>query len=126
MAAQGNVTLNTKVYSPRGNTGGIATWKLVGDTSFGGATSTLTESIGDPSKEGVQRARVRLLVPKAAAEDSSCACTGTVLSTGTFDGTFIIPANFTLADRTDFYLRVKGAIDDAITASLVENLEPAW
>lgn len=126
MAAQSNVTLNTKVYAPRGNVGGIATWKLQGDSTFGGAVSTLTQSLGEPSKEGVQRARIRLLIPKAATADSTCACVGTVLSTGTFDGTFIIPSNFTAAERADFCARVKDAFADAITTALVGSLEPAW
>ena len=66
MPAQSSLTLNTKVYTPRGKTNGdIATWALVGDASFGGATSTVTERVAGPSKDGVYRETFKLTLPKA-------------------------------------------------------------
>jgi len=43
MAAQTALVLNTKSYAPRGkNSGNVAAWALVGDTTFGGATSIVS------------------------------------------------------------------------------------
>ena len=82
MPSQSTLTLNTKAYAPRGKSGDIATWALAGDTTFGGATSTVTESVRGPSKDGVTRIRFKLDVPKAASENSSCACIGQNIGTG--------------------------------------------
>lgn len=126
MAVQSAITLNTKVYNPRGVSDGIARWALVGDASFGGATSLLTSSLRGPSKDGVQRVRVTLSAPKAAAADTSCACVGETL--GTMDAELVVrvPSVFTLAERQDFVDRWQGAMANAIIDALVAALEPSW
>lgn len=126
MAAQSNVTLNTKVYAPRGKRGDVAKWSLNGDASFGGATSDLTESLRGPTKLGVYRALFKLDVPKAATADSACGCAGSIVATGIAAIDVTIPANFTPAERLDFCLRIQGAVAHAIFTAGVHNLEGAW
>lgn len=126
MAAQTALVLNTKSYAPRGKENSIAKWALVGDTTFGGATSVVTLSVGEPSKEGVSRVRVRVSIPKAAAADSACACTGEVLSTGLLDATVLVPANYTGAERTDLRTRIKDFFGSAVFTAAIDSLESAW
>lgn len=126
MPAQAALTLNTKVYAPRGKTGNIAGWALVGDATFGGATSNLTESVGTPSKEGVTRVQWKLVIPKAAAADSACACTGSILGTGIADIQIVIPSGFTTAERQDFVDRIQALVALAVFDSSVANLEGSW
>lgn len=126
MAAQGNVTLNTKVYVPRGKTGNVAAWALVGDVTFGGATSNITESVAAPTKAGVNRVQFNLVVPKAAAADTACACIGQETSRGGAYMQIDVPSNFTAAERADFALRIQGLVANAIFGTAVTNLEPAW
>lgn len=125
MAAQGNITLNTKVYTPRGNVGGIASWALVGDATFGGATSLVTESVKGPSKDGVTRVRFRLELPKAATSSSTCACEGAVVASGLADVSIVVPAGFTTGERDDFTKRIQGLVANAVFAAAVTNLEGA-
>lgn len=126
MAAQGSVTLNTKVYVPRGNLSGISTWALVGDVTFGGATSTLTQSVRGPTKEGINRVQAKIVVPKAATTDSACSCAGSTVATAIFNAEVVIPQNFTAAERLDLKLRLQNWIASAVFGTAVENLEPAW
>lgn len=127
MAAQGNLTLNTKVYNPRGKTGDIAKWALVGDTTFGGGTSTVTESVRDPSgKDATSRIRFHLDFPKLASDDSACACTGSVLGTGSCDVYVTIPSVFTAAERADVRARIQSLVADAVFTAAIDNLEGSW
>lgn len=126
MPVQSNLTLNSLSYLPRGKNNNIAKWALVGDTSFGGASSYVTESVADPSKDGVTRIRFRIQVPKAAAEDSACACTGSILGTGLVDCSILVPANFTSAERTDFAARVQDLFASSVFQTAIANLEGSW
>lgn len=126
MAAQGNLTLNTKVYAPRGKTGDIASWALSGDATFGGATSIVTESVRGPSKAGVSRVQFKLDVPKAADANSACACIGQEIARGIADIAITVPAGFTAAERDDFTKRIQGLVANAIFAAATTNLEGAW
>lgn len=126
MAAQSNITLNTKVYAPRGKTGDIAKWQLQNDTTFGGASSALTENLRGPSKDGFYRVRFKLDVPKATETDSACGCAGTIMALGVADIQIAIPSQFTAAERLDFCLRIQGAVANAAFTAAVANLEGAW
>lgn len=126
MSAQGNLTLNTKVYNPRGKTGDVASWALVGDATYGGAPSSVTESVRGPSKDGVSRVRFKLDVPKAATADSACGCAGSVIATGSADVNIIVPTNFTAAERLDFCLRIQALVANAVFTAAVSNLEGSW
>lgn len=127
MAAQSNLTLNTKVYAPRGkNSGDIATWALVGDSTFGGATSLVTERVTGPSSDGVYRATFKVTVPKAAATDTSCACAGETIAKGIANIEVVIPSQFTAAERADFALRIQGLVANAVFTAAASNLEASW
>jgi len=126
MAAQGNLTLNTKVYNPRGKTGDVAAWALVADATFGGATSIVQESVRGPSKDGVFRVRFKLDVPKAADASSSCACIGQEIGRGIATVDIVVPTAFTAAERDDFTKRIQGIVANAIFSAASTNLEPAW
>jgi len=126
MAAQGTLTLNTKAYTPRGKTGDVATWQLVGDSTFGGAISTVSESLRGPSRDGVYRGRLKLEVPLAASADSACGCTGSIKGTGIFDANIVIPLVFSTAERADFCDRLQALIANAITTAMVDSLEGSW
>lgn len=126
MAAQGTLTLNTKAYLPRGKTGDVAAWALVGDATFGGATSTVTESVRGPSKAGVSRVQFKLDIPKAAAADSACACIGQETARGIANIELTVPTGFTSAERADFCDRVQALVANAIFDAAVASLEPAW
>ena len=127
MAAQSNLTLNTKVYAPRGKTvGDIANWALVGDASFGGATSVVTERVTGPNKGGITRVTFKVTIPKAAAADTSCACVGEEIAKGIADITVSVPSAFTAAERDDFTKRVQGLVASAVYSAAQTNLEGSW
>lgn len=127
MAVQGTLTLNTKAYAPRGRQNdGSMQWALVGDASFGGATSLVSTSVRGPSKDGLHRIRFKLDVPKAAAADSPCACVGQNIGLGIFDASIVVPSSYTLAERQDLADRIQGLIANAIFDAAVGSLEPAW
>lgn len=127
MPVQSNLTLNTKVYAPRGKTNGdIANWALAGDTTFGGATSVVTERVTGPSKEGVNRVTFKLTIPKAAAADTTCACVGEEIAKAIASLEVVIPSAFTLAERTDLRLRLQGLVANAIMTAAIDNLETSW
>lgn len=126
MAAQSALTLNTKVYNPRGKMGDVASWALLGDATFGGATSTVQLSVRGPSKDGVFRVREKLDVPKAADASSACACIGQEIARGVMAIDAIIPTAFTAAERDDFRLRSQALVAHAITTAALRDLEGAW
>ncbi len=126
MAAQGNLSLNTKVYTPRGKQGDVASWALFGDSTFGGATSFLTESVRGPSKDGVNRVQFKLDVPKAADASSACACVGQEIARGVGSFNILVPSAFTAAERDDFTKRMQAAVANAIFSAATTNLEGAW
>ena len=126
MPSQSTLTLNTKAYAPRGKSGDIATWALAVDTTFGGATSTVTESVRGPSKDGVTRVRFKLDVPKAASENSSCACIGQNIGTGIATVELVIPSGFTATERADFTDRIQGLVANAVFTAAGDHLEGSW
>lgn len=126
MSAQSTLTLNTKAYAPRGNISGVASWALVGDTSFGGAVSNVTESVRGPSKDGLYRVQFKLNLPKAADGNSSCACDGDILSYSLVNLEITVPRNFTSAERTDLYTRIKDLVSSTVVSDAVSDLETSW
>jgi hypothetical protein len=126
MAAQGNLTLNTKVYVPRGRNGDEAAWALVGDATFGGATSTVKESVRGPSKDGITRVRFTLDLPKAASADSACGCVGQITAQGYADIQIRVPSTFTTAERQDFVDRIQALVATTVFDVSVGALEPSW
>lgn len=127
MAAQANLVLNTKTYTPRGNIGGIAKWSLAGDASFGGAVSSVTESVRDPGKNSpVSRIKFKLDVPKAADGSSPCNCSGEALGTAVVNIDVVVPSVFTAAERDDLSLRIQGLVASAVFTAAVTDLTGSW
>lgn len=126
MPVQGTLTLNTKAYTSRGTQNGISSWALAGDASFGGALSIVTESVRGPLQEGRTRIRFVVTAPKAATEDTSCGCAGTITGTAKADVVIDFPGNFTAAERQDFRLRVQGLVANAVFTAACDNLEGSW
>jgi hypothetical protein len=126
MPVQAALTLNTKVYVPRGKTSDVASWALVGDATFGGATSIVQESVRGPSKDGIYRVRFTLDVPKAATADSACGCIGSILSEGYADIQIRVPATFTTAERQDLVDRIQSLVATSVFDVSVGGLEGSW
>lgn len=126
MPVQGTLTLNTKAYTSRGSQNGISSWANVGDASFGGALTSVTESVRGPLQDGKTRVRFVLTIPKAATEDTACGCAGTVLGTAKADITVDVPSNFSSAERQDLRLRIQGLVANAVFTAAVDNLEGSW
>lgn len=126
MPAQGSITLNTKVYTPRGTQNGISTWALAGDATFGGAQSSVTESVRGPLSDGNYRTRWIVTIPKAATADSACSCVGAILGTGKADIQIQIPTNFTAAERQDFVDRLQALVALAVFDVSVATPEGSW
>lgn len=126
MPVQSNLTLNTKVYTPRGTSNGISTWTLFGDSSFGGAQSDVTESVRGPLSNGTSRVRFTLTLPKTASEDSPCACIGQKVGYGKADVVIDVPTSFTAAERQDFVDRIQSLVASSVFDTSVANLEGSW
>lgn len=126
MPAQASLTLNTKVYTPRGTQGGISTWALAGDTTFGGAQSEVTESVRGPLQNGNYRTRWVVTVPKAASSDTACGCTGSIQSRGKADIVIDVPSNFTSAERQDFVDRIQALVALSVFDVSVSTPEGSW
>lgn len=126
MPAQGSLTLNTKVYTPRGASDGIAKWALAGDSTFGGAQSDLTESVRGPLTNGSYRTRWVLTIPLAATVDSACACVGQVIGSAKADFTIDFPTAFTAAQRQDFVDRLQALVALSVFDVSVATPEGSW
>lgn len=126
MPAQSNITLNTKVYTPRGTSDGVSKWSLVGDTTFGGAQSDLTESVRGPLADGTNRTRWKLVTPKAATADSACGCVGTITGQALADIQLSVPTLFTLVERQDFVDRVQALVALSVFDVSVATPEGSW
>lgn len=128
MPAMSAVTLNTKVYNPRGKRGDVASWALVGDTTFGGATSVFTESVTTDTGgdyPGANRAQFRLAIPKAADAASTCACPGQEIGKALITTTAIISPGMTAAEVTDITLRAQALVAHAIWTAAMKG-EGSW
>jgi hypothetical protein len=126
MPAQGSITLNTKVYTPRGTQNGVSTWALAGDATFGGAQSSATESVRGPLSNGSYRTRWVISIPKAASADTACGCVGAITSTGKADMVIDIPTNYTAAERQDFVDRIQALVALSVFDVSVSTPEGSW
>lgn len=125
MAAQAAITLNTKVYAPSGSNDGTATW-TDRSAGVGGGFSIATEKFDQTTKGSVQRMLFTLNLPVVSATDTNCACAGDVLRTSSVQISVWVPLASTLAERTDFYLRIKDFVASAPFLNGVENLDPTY
>lgn len=126
MPAQSSITLNTKVYTPRGTQNGVSTWALAGDATFGGAVSTVTESVRGPLADGKFRTRWVVSIPKAATSDGPCGCAGSIMGTAKADIVIDIPTNLTSAERQDFVDRIQALVALSVFDVSVSTPEGSW
>lgn len=127
MPAKTGLVLNTKSYAPRGkNSGDVATWALVGDASFGSATSFTTESVRGPNKDSNYKIQFKLDLPKAATASDACACVGTQVGRGICDIVVTIPAGFSASERDDFTKRIQSLVASAVFTAACTSLEGSW
>jgi len=126
MPVSANLTLNAKVYTPRGTQGGITSWALAGDATFGGAQSDVTESVRGPLTSGNWRTRWVVTVPKLATVDTACSCIGSILGKGKADIVIDIPTSFTLAERQDFVDRLQALVALSVFDVSVSTPEGSW
>jgi len=100
-------------------------WGLI-DTAFGSSFTTVEESVVGPDAKGVYRAKWKLVVPKLAVADSSCACTGSELGKTTVNIEVVSNSAFTTADLTDIGLRIKDLAATTPFQVSVNAHEPSW
>lgn len=126
MSQQTAVTLNTVVYDPNGQSGGIAYWvNRAGGllNSFRTLSQRFTTNSG--SKK-LTKITFEIDVPTVATADSSCACTGAVLRTSTAQVSFWVDPGATADERADLYLSMKDLISSTLVQGAVEDLNPAY
>lgn len=105
------ISLNSKTYNFIGfDRNGVSIYQ---ETSAGVPTgfSYLTCRVFPATKNEAAKVRWRLTMPVVAAEDSECGCAGSILRTYSYDeGRIEIANSGTLAERTDFGLRLKDLV----------------
>lgn len=126
MPAQSSITLNTKVYTPRGTSQGISSWALAGDATFGGAPSTVSESVRGPLSDGQYRTQWKVIIPKATTVDTACACAGSIIGTAKADIVLSFPSAFTAAERQDFVDRIQALVALSVFDVSVATPEGSW
>lgn len=128
MPVAASITLNTRVYTPRGTDQGVSSWQY-NDTAgvvFGGGISTVQESVRGPSKDGIWRVRWTLAVPKLATVDSSCGCVGQEIGQAYADIQIRVPTIFTTAERQDLVDRLQALVALAVFDTSVSGPEGTW
>lgn len=114
----GNLTLNTKTYTYSTDANGVIGWQESSGgipTGFSHATSQLLPPRG--AKNPAYRMEWRLSLPVVAASTDECMCTGEVLRSSTATFTVLFPPTSSVAERTDFALRLK----DLVASSIFQN-----
>jgi hypothetical protein len=124
MTQQANVTLNSVVYAPNGTSNGVATW---GNRSGGYASSFsfLTEKMTQ-SNPDIVRFEFKLTVPIVETVGTGTAAIGDLLRTTSAFVTMLMPANSTVAERTDIKARMVSLIASTPFTDAVGNLDPAY
>jgi hypothetical protein len=124
MAAQANVTLNTKVYVPIGIADNVAKWRE-SSAAYPQGYSILSLSLRPPSPGSKNyRAVSKLLVPVVQAEDSGFAPAGTFLRQSAFEVTATLDSTLSAAERLDSWTRFKEWVANAQFEDAFSNLVP--
>ena len=118
-----NLTLNTKTYTGAGLVNGLVSWieRSLGIAS--GFSVTRSSLRTDPEKGGKVRGKWDIDMPIVATESSACSCAGDVLRTADANISFRLDKRLTLAERTDFALRLKDLVASAQFQASIINLE---
>lgn len=115
----GNITLNTKTYNGSGVTNGIAQY-IERSAGVAGGFSPVTGTVRQDSKSRVQW---KLAQPVVAEEASACSCPGSVIRVMDANIQIRLDLGATLAERTDFALRLKDLVASADFQSSIINLQ---
>lgn len=114
-----NITLNTKTYTGRGVINSLSTYvELSG--GIAASFSPLTASMKMDTKS---RVLWKLEVPVVAAEATSCACPGQVLRVSDASIQIRMDLGATVAERTDFALRLKDLVASPEFQASITNLQ---
>lgn len=124
MAAQATLTLDTKVYNPRGVNAGIAKWVFTPDTEFGSSNAVATLSLSDGKT--VNRIKAKLELPNLATDDTACGCAGTTTYSGLIAIDVVLPYQMTSAQRLAAYNRLVSLVSSTDFSKAVKDLEPVW
>jgi hypothetical protein len=96
--------------------------KTVSLTSGGMASIVLDFSLASPKRK-TDRVAVRLNLPKEVTDVNGVT---TVASTARFEGVWVIPENFTTAERGDFEALVDNLIGHATVEAYVKSRDPFY
>lgn len=116
-----SITLNTKAYNFAGLMNGIATYQ---DRSAGLASgfSALSARVQVTVQNSKSHVSWKLRLPVVNSESSACSCPGDVLRTSIADIVIQLGASATLAERTDFALRLKDLVASPEFQASIINL----
>lgn len=117
-----NITLNTKVYNGSGVLNGIAQY-FERSGGVAGAFSALTASVKVAFGTAKSRIHWKLGYPVVAEEASVCACPGTVTRRLDADVDIRLDPTATVAERTDFALRLKDLVASPEFQASIINLQ---
>lgn len=114
-----SITLNEKTYNGSGIVNGIAIYM---DRSAGVSAgfSKLDASVRFETKN---RILWKLSLPIVATEASACSCPGAVLALAAVDLNVRLDPSLTLAQRTDFALRLKDLVATPEFQASIINLQ---
>lgn len=117
----GNIVVNTKTYNGTGVISGIGQY-TERSGGIAAAFSSLTASVVLGVKS---RIHWKLRLPVVADEASSCACPGQVVRSADADLAIRMDPGMTLAERTDFALRLKDLVaSPEFQASIISLQQP--
>lgn len=118
-----NITLNTKTYTGAGFVNGLVSW-IERSAGIASGFSPVRSSLRtDPQKDGKVRGKWDIEMPIIATESSACSCAGDVLRVADAVISFRLDKGLTLAERTDFALRLKDLVASAQFQASITNLE---
>lgn len=117
-----NITLNTKVYNGSGVLNGIAQY-IERSGGVAGAFGALTASVKVAFGTAKSRIHWKVGMPVVAEEASACACPGTVVTRLDADIDVRMDPNASVAERTDFALRLKDLVASTEFQSSIIDLQ---
>lgn len=116
-----NIVLNTKTYNGSGIANGVASY-MERSSGLAAGFSPLTAAV-KALESGKSRISWKLFQPTVAAEASSCSCPGQVLRVNDANIGVRLDPGATLAERTDFALRLKDLVASTEFQSSIINLQ---
>lgn len=120
-----NIVLNTKTYNGSGVINGIAMY-TERSAGVAGGFAPLSASVKVGNGSDKTRIHWKAGLPVVAVEATSCACPGQSLRRADADFNIRMDSAMTLAERTDFALRLKDLVaSPEFQASIISLQQPA-